>query len=249
MDTGISIKITSWTIQIGATSIQDFEGIEDFRKELAEHYISAIHRRPAGRGGGLYQLAVELLSNVSLSDVATWLSGGIAFDMLKSGSKVFILRPFLAAYKKLRERNQTHQVRISELRVVFQDSMLIIYDVCDDGVFQNLERILVALAEHYAAMALGSGEKPFEIHVPIFEDKADDRIIRFRVLLDVDETIRNVTPSDYFKLWGLWYDYSRRSRVFDISRDLFIDEEFFTQERYWSEWEKRYLEGRYKEEK
>jgi hypothetical protein len=240
METGTSIKVTYWAEQkVDAPSIHDFEGIDEFRKELAESYISAIHGRPGGLGG-LHELIIELVSNISLFEIAKLIAAGVAYDLIKSGSKAFVLRPFLAAYKKLKERNKSYNIDISEIRVVLEDSILIIYKICDDGIVSQLENIFTGLAIHYSNLVLSSGERPFEIHIPIFEDTTSDRLSRFRVLLDVDETIRGVKSSDYFNLWGLCYDYLRNYyRVYDVRRKLLIDEGFYTQQRYWSEWEKK----------
>ncbi len=86
---------------------------------------------------------------------------------------------------------------------------------------------------------LRKGEQPFEIHIPVFEDPAEDRLSRFRVLLDVDETIRPNAAADYFRFWGLQYDFSRTARVYDLQRHLLIDERFLTLEWYRIEWESR----------
>ena len=109
----------------------------------------------------------------------------------------------------------------------------------DNSIFSQLEKILATFAVHYDSLCLASGEKPFEVHIPVFEDQNEDRLCRFRVLLDVDETIRNIAPSDYFKFWGLWYDYSGAFRVYDLERRLLLDTEFYTLDRYWEEWKRR----------
>ncbi len=212
METGTSIKISYWAPpkNDGSMSIDDFDGIDEFRAELAQDYISVIHGRPAGRGGGLHELVVEFVSKLTLVDVAKFLMEGIAFDLIKSGTKAFILRPFIAAYKKLRGRNQGKQtIDIAELRFIFQDSFLVIYKVSEDSIFLSLENILKTFGEHSPALTLKSGERPFEIHIPVFEDPAKDCLCKFRVLLDVDETIEDITPSDYFKFWGVSYNYAR----------------------------------------
>jgi hypothetical protein len=58
--------------------------------------------------------------------------------------------------------------------------MVVIYKLTDDSVFSKIEDILRAIAVHSDSLTLGSGERPFEIHVPVFEDPAQDRVCRFR---------------------------------------------------------------------
>jgi len=64
------------------------------------------------------------------------------------------------------------------------------------------------------------------------------------LLLHYDETIRSVSVSDYFVYWGLWYDFSRKHRVYDVQRELLIDERFLTQKEYWAICEKRWEAAR-----
>jgi hypothetical protein len=201
-DSGTAVRVNYWAEKTGDWALHDLAGIDDFRRELAEDYVSFVQGRP-GDLGGLHQLVVEFVSSISLLDAANFLAQGIAFDLIKSGTKAFVLRPFLKAYKKLRDRNATTGVDIEQLRIVFQDTSVTIWNICDGGIFTNLGQIISTLAARYRTMILSSGEPPFEIHVPVFEDPADDRLCRFRVPLDVDETVRNPTAEYYFKFWGL----------------------------------------------
>ena len=240
-----AVKITYWAEQKkDSVSIYDFEGIDDFRKELDENYIAVVQGRP-GPLGGLYELAVEFISNLTLIEVAKFLLGGIAFDVIKSGTKAFVLRPFLRAYQKLKDRNPSFRLDIEKFRIIFQDTAIVVYKITDDSVFAKLEDILKAVAIHSDRLTLGTGERPFEIHVPVFEDPAKDPPCRFRVKLDVDETIAGISKSDYLRLWGLRYDYAG-DRVYDVDKALLIDNEFYDLNRYWNEMEQRWRHEREK---
>ena len=72
-------------------------GIAEFQNDLNQEYVSRIHGRPGDLGGGLYELAIQVIANISIQDIAKLIADGIAFDLLKSGTKSFVLRPFLAA--------------------------------------------------------------------------------------------------------------------------------------------------------
>jgi hypothetical protein len=55
----------------------DLKDIEEFRKELEDNYVASVHgRRSDSCGGGLYELVIELISNVSMADAASWLISG-----------------------------------------------------------------------------------------------------------------------------------------------------------------------------
>jgi len=112
----------------------------------------------------------------------------------------------------------------------------------------SLEKIIRTLAENYKNLMLPSGETPFYIHVPVFEDPTPDRPCRFRMLLEVDETIK-VTTEDYFRLWGLSYDFSNNQRVYDVSRKLLVDQGFMDRKEYWKVMEQRWKAEREQRER
>jgi hypothetical protein len=240
---GPSIKVSWWAEQISPTEIRSFDGLEEFRRALDENYVAVVRPRP-GDLGGLYQMAVHFLANVTLADVAAFIAAGVAYDILKSGTKTFVLRPFLEAFKTLRERNQSFNIGIEELLMEFQDSIVAIDGSYPDAIPSQIPFILQTISKNYKTMILESGERPFEIRIPVFEDTAEDRPARFRALLEVDETVAKGTAEDYSGFWGLWYDYSRQYRVFDVKRRLLIDEKFLSRSYYWQIMEKRWREQR-----
>lgn len=221
----------------------ELDGLQDFRSELAQDYVSVVQSRPGERGGGLYELAVEFISSITLQDFAAFLLQGLAYDIIKSGSKAFILRPFLEAYNKLRSRNPERRVDIDEIKIVFQDTTLVIHQIAENSIFLQLENILAHLARHADHLIIAESERPFEIVIPVFEDPAKDRPCRFRVKLDVDETIPSFSDKDYLGFWGIWYKFSR-FRVYDVQNKALLHEEFFTSDRYWSAMEERWARER-----
>ena len=82
-------------------------------------------------------------------------------------------------------------------------------------------------------------------HIPVFEDPDPERPCRFRVTGFIDETILDKAPDDYFKFWGLEYIVDTDRRVFDVSRQLLIDEKFNTLKEHWAEWARR-VESKYR---
>ena len=235
------VKIEYWAIQEGERLL-DFEGVDEFRNALAKEYLTQIHARP-GDLGGLYGLTVEFLTTFSLQHFVTLILDGIAYDLIRSGADALVLKPFIAAYNTLKERNKgdVPKVSLDRLLLSFQDSLVIVHNVRDDSLVTNLEKILRKLAENYERLTLQNGERPFSIVIPLVEDPAEDRLIRFRELLDYDETIKEeIRDEQYLSLWGVQYDYARTTRVYDVKRQLLLDEKFYTQEQYWQEYDSRH---------
>jgi hypothetical protein len=81
----------------------DLKGIGEFRDELASAYVLVVSGR-AGAAGGITHLLVELTSTFSLAHLKQLILDGVAFDLLKNGAEAFVLRPFIAAYRHLQER-------------------------------------------------------------------------------------------------------------------------------------------------
>lgn len=233
METGAAVKITYWAAQSGDYGLVDLDGIDEFRTELARDYVSIVRGRPGGLGGGLYELSIQVVSGLTLGYFAKLLLEGAAFDLIKGGAKALVLRPLLTAYKKLKEKNARHEIDIAEFRLIFQDSLVVIRKVAGHSVVTQLERVLRAVAAHYQALVLASGEPPSVLTVPVFEDTTEERVCRFRLIGEIEEPITSAGPDDYFRYWGLEYDYARTRRVYDVERRLLIDEDWYTLERYW----------------
>ena len=227
-----SINVSWW---FGETPI---EGEKEFTDELAANYaVSVVRGRKGPLGGGLYQLTVEFLSQLTLSEIAKIILEGAAFDLFKSGTKAFFVKPFLEAFKRFRSRQANEKLGIERLRFVFQDTAITIEILPNSDIVLELQNIFRAVAENIESITLGSKGILYEIFVPVFVDLSDQRVCKFRMLLSVDETldIRQISSADYLKFWGLTY-YSEGSPycVYDVERKRVIEEHFCTEPQYWA---------------
>jgi hypothetical protein len=232
VSTGNAIVVKYW-VSTDHLPFDDLGGIDEFRDELASAYVSVVSGR-AGAAGGITHLLIELTSTFSLSHLTQLILDGVAFDLIKSGAEALVLRPFVAAYRRLQQRNKDSFVDIGELKIQFRDSLLILHEISSNTLVSQLENILQALAHSYNNFLLENGEFPYTIEIPVFEDPDEDRPSRFRVIGNIDETIRSQGPEDYVGFWGLEYDHAGL-RVFDVQRQLLLDEQFNTLDRYWQE--------------
>jgi hypothetical protein len=229
-----SISVDWW---YGETEL---EGVAEFKAELSDNYVlSTVRDRRGPLGGGLYQLAVEFVSRLSLSEIVRILLEGATYDLLKSGTNAFFIRPFLEAYKRFKSRQKNDRVGIDRIRFVFQDSAITIERLPHTDLLAELESILRAVAENCESMIQGSSDQLFEIYIALFEDTTDERVsfCKYRTLLTTDETIdvSHISRVDYFKLWGLeYYSDGSPSRVYDVDRRSIIEESFCTESMYWS---------------
>jgi hypothetical protein len=235
-DTAVCIEY--WIATDHPATFDDLEGIDEFREELSQEYVSLVRGRPSGAGGAVF-IILHFISQLPWSHVAQIILEGAAYDIIKEGARSFILRPFLAAYKKLKLRNVKKAINLNELKIDFQDCQIVIHEVSDDTIGDNLEIILRSLAEHYAWLALDGGEFPIEIHVPVVEDPDEHRDRRFRVVAHVDESITGKGPGDYILYWGLTYDRASTTKVYDVPSKTILHEPFNTVEQYWNDLSRR----------
>jgi hypothetical protein len=238
METDTSIVVRYWIATDHPSDYPDLEGIGEFRRELANDYVSVVRGRPSGAGGAVHIL-VDIVSNLRLSDLAQIIAGGAAYDLVKEGARSFILRPFIRAYAALKERNRDRKLDLRELRIEFQDCLLVIHEVSMDTNVDSLSMILPALAKHYDRLALATGQRPSEIHVPVVEDPDTERPCRFRVIAHVDETINDKGSKDYLAYWGVVYDRPPALKVYGVDQASLLHERFNTVEDYWQDLSRR----------
>ena len=224
--------IVRYWISSDTRSFPDLDGIDEFRRELSNSYISVVDGRRAGAGGPI-QLWIELLSTISLQHLAQLILDGLAFDLVKRGAEAFVLRPFIDAYKRLKERNATRIIDIGDLHIQFQDALVVVHEIESDTLISQLDHIFKSLAHSYSHMILND-YAPFEVHIPVFEDPETQRDFKFRIIGKIDETIRAKGSEDYFRYWGLKYDL-HAPRVFDVPNQLILEDGWKTLEQHWNE--------------
>ncbi|MEH6445260.1 MAG: hypothetical protein V7784_15300 [Oceanospirillaceae bacterium] len=230
----ISIKIEYWTYPDGTQTGVEPNGIVEFRSVLNENYASLV-KGTSGECGGLYSLAIEIVSNIVFSDIANLIVGGVAYDTIKSGTSSFFIRPFLDALSKLVESNKDNSLDIENITFIFQDTKIYIYNLRGYPAIDYLKQIFSKLSMSYSKLIRPSGECPYEIHIPTLDDK-ECSFGRFRVPLDVDESIEKFENIDYLKYWGAVYNLEIGKRVFDVASQFLIDENFLTLDEYDREW-------------
>jgi hypothetical protein len=233
----VAVRIDYLTFPDGSPTGVEPEGIDEFRNDMQDVYVSLVRGQSGACGGGLYDLLVHVTSNISLRDVINVIMSGVAYDLIKSGTHSFVLRPLITALEKLKSKNTKNNLTIDELKFTFQDSDIIIKKIGTQSLFDDLENIFKALAVNYEFMKDRSGASPYTIHIPIFEDP-NPRFSRFRALLDYDETIEDVTTDSYLQFWGVRYHHEGQTRVFDVHQKLLIDASYMTQDEYLKAWER-----------
>ena len=229
----ISIKIEYWTYPDGTMTGVEPTGIEDFRSKLQNNYVSFV-KGTSGECGGLYDLVIHITSSISLRDVVSAILGGVAYDLVKLGTRSLVLRPFVEAIKELKEKNKKEHLEIETITFSFQDAEIIIKNLQDVPAIDSLGDIFAKLASSYDSLIGRNSETPYAIHIPILNDK-DCSFCKFRSPLEYDETLVPFKANDYLKYWGIIYNLETQCSVYDAESKLMLNMPFLTEEEYWRE--------------
>lgn len=239
MEDGMSVSFRYFVSSDRRAGFPDLDGIDDFRNELANDYVTLIRGRAAGAGGGV-QILAQIISSIPWAHVAQLIIDGVAYDLIKEGSKSFVLRPLIAAFRKLRDKNRERRFDLAELQIDFEDFQLVIREISNATIIDNLPVILHSVAENYNRLRTQRNEAPAEIHVPVFEDPDPDRACRFRETGRWDETIVGKAPDDYLAFWGVVFDHGLPYGVFDVRNGTLFEEKFNTISEHWQALERRF---------
>jgi hypothetical protein len=236
MDTWI-VRVEYWTLPDGSFSGEEPIGIEEFRQEVENNYPLYM-RGQSGACGGLYELTVEVMSNVSVSDFLEFVATGGAWDVLKVGVKAFILSPLVLALKKLRDLNREKGLEVGNFKFSFRDSDVWIHSLPTVSALDMVKDVFEKLATVHIDMRNDQGNLPGEIRVPVFKDP-EPVFCSFRTLLDVDEIIENTSRGDYFKYWGVYYYLEGKRKIYVVEQARMLDIGYLTTREFWEEWSKR----------
>ncbi|MGV3631745.1 MAG: hypothetical protein ACO1O6_11100 [Bacteroidota bacterium] len=214
------------------TELEDFEGIREFRNELSENYISKVKGIPAGRGGGVYELIVDVIVNSTLEDYLKFMLEGLAFDLIKSGTKSLVFKPFLEAFEKFNSKNK-NGVAIAEFKLQFEETEIVIKSLDDHGVYSIVPRVFEHLTKMYFNLKHPeSGHLPNKISVPVILDPkiTQHYLHKFREPLGEEEYLEDLKQEQYFEFWGLEYEFSLplTQVVYDVKQAKITSDEFYT---------------------
>jgi hypothetical protein len=239
-----SIKITYDAFQYNK-GVEDLSDIEIFKEDLAKSYSSSIVKaRPAGRGGGAYQFIVESFINLHAKDYLEIIGGYLGKKIIDKaiGEPLlnrYVFAPFKSAYEKLKSQNAILGCYLFTIELL--DTKIFIYSIYPDSTIEYKDEILFELDRQFNNLII-EGEFPSEIHIPVFNEILNEKII-YRPPLGMAETLSTADSHNYLKLWGLKYQYSFRSIVYDVVNQTMLNDSPFMNEDEFFQY-KRQLKNR-----
>ncbi len=177
-----------------------FEGTEEFKTSLKEHYN--VHELPKWMpaAGGNYEMWFDFFIETSLIDfLKSAIVGGATFEL----ARLTIFKPFLDALNKLNQANN-NSLEVQKYRFYFEDTKIVVY----------------GLTENFIAIFAGIFKELFETYELISKEREED-VFEIRIPVD-PESRRNewwVGPGElkyYLTYWGVTIMHGVEHFIWDV---------------------------------
>jgi len=169
-----------------------FEGMKEFVRRVERDFFAQVvvgYCSSCPEHGS--ELRLDIFCNFGLTESLHHFNRGDWGEIHDNDDKVSP-SSFQEAFKELINQTST-RLDIAELSLHFKDTTIIITKIYEFSIPEQLTRIISVLSEHFVHITKGMTEMPYEIFIPIFEDKGQFS----RALHE---------PIGYFDFWVLYFE-------------------------------------------
>ena len=200
---------------------REIDGIEEFKNELSKDYLvqgRSIYIPSFSEGGETWFTIFINSSFVEFAkDVLVY---GIAWDLLKKGTKKYFLKPFYSALDKLEKANQdSYGLRIQRLKFQFDD-IEIIFGGIEYHRIAVVSKIFNEISKRRETIEQKIEMPINKIETPIFHNPSIDKKGYSPYLLD--NSIRQSLDS-YVDMWKIWFMNNRECQIYKLQDETFFD--------------------------
>lgn len=201
----------------GIKTFVSTEGLDDFVKVLERDFFADVHvQYRYHTEKERTDLILDVHCNFGFTESLHHFNNGNwgGFSGLDTHSS--LESSFGEAFQQLCVCNN-HKIDIAELSIHFQDTTVVITRVQDYSVPEELKSIILHMCEHFVYFTKGLTEMPYEIFVPVFEDKTKN------------ETKFTGNRRNYYEHWGLYFedDLNYDVMVYSLKTKELQKENFF----------------------
>ncbi|CAZ98876.1 hypothetical protein Q4603_05310 [Zobellia galactanivorans] len=189
----------------GYTPNSRIEGMESFANSLEKLFFAEATILNCTDRSLRTNLAIELNCNISLAEMLFHFNKGTWGSFKPSKTS------FIKLINDLITKSGT-QVDIEEFTFFLNDTAIVINKIYDNSIPEQLNDVIAAICKHYVHFSKGLTEIPYEIYVPVFEEKHHEEN---DILITNIETDNN-TKKDYFKYWGLYFESEDDAVIYDL---------------------------------
>lgn len=197
---------------------REFNNMEEFKESLDKQYNYQVRPKwiaAAAEGGELW---ITIFINSGLSQfILGAITGGMLWDIIKIGSKKYILRPLFDSLEKLSKDNSDYGgLRILKLRFQFDNCEILI-----GGLNRNFTSIVSSVFNEISKMK-PKFEKDHEkevikIELPLFYNPGIDKRGYSPYILDCFSDDYNL--KSFKQMWKLTFENEHPVLVYDFNKN------------------------------
>lgn len=200
-------------------NLKGLRGIHNFKNHLERDFFANATVREVFTENSL-DLIIELDCNFGLTESLFYLNNGNWGSFYTSKTEKPKASPFQTALFNLSEENQVN-VDIAELSINLRDTSIIVTKIYNNSIPDELGNILCSINENFVHFTKGLSEMPYEIFVPVFEEQeSEPNNLQAGISTKKSKT-------DYFDFWGLYFESTPDSSIYDLKNKSIIDESDF----------------------
>ncbi|NQZ44574.1 MAG: hypothetical protein HRT65_09700 [Flavobacteriaceae bacterium] len=198
--------------------VKEIVGLDTFRKHLERDFFAEATIKHHGVSEGRLDLVIELKCNFGLTESLFYLNNGNWGSIDADSSKSRGASPLQDSLYYLQQENNI-QVDIEELSIHLRDTSIIITKIYQQSVADQLCAILAEVGGNFVHFTKGLHEMPYEIFVPVFEETQGD--------FTMADFHAQKSKSNYYEYWGLYFESSDESVIYDLKSKNMVDETDF----------------------
>ena len=198
-------------------------GLDEITRQLKDEYVITIKPDNRPQSGGLFDALIHVIVNTSLPDfIFGAVAGGLVWDLVKIGTKKFILRPLFDALAKLEVENEN--LDFSSLAVEYDDATIYFHGI-QRGFISSVGFVFNEIHANHQNLFNDKSKEIYEIHIPVVDYEGRGHFVRGDIEYECDFKM-------YSSYWGFSYNYGFETNVWDVQNKIFLDKEWTVQPKY-----------------
>lgn len=191
-------------------STSGVQGLENYLKSLEHQYFSNVTLRKYSSAKNTVNMALDIVCPADLLEVLSH------FNKRRWGYNSNNMPALRQGFQTLVNENKI-LLDIEELTLFLNDTSIVIKKIYNCSIPEQFNKILTEIANHYIFFTKGLTEKPYEIFVPVFEDKIQNAHNDF-----LEKSSTQESPKTYFEYWGIYLDSEEDALIYDLKKNSFI---------------------------
>lgn len=210
-------KSNSNWIHGGGKIFEAANGLDTFLKTLEKDFFASVKVKcKFNNVENRADLILDLYLNFGIVDCLRHFNQGNWGDpSFSKESSENITVSLTHALEHLNAQN-SHNIDIQEMSFHFKETSIVITRLYHQSIPEQIGNILYKLGGHFVYFTKGLTEMPYEIFVPVFEDRVFGKVPEQK-------------QANYFDYWGLYFDDPQQHKVmiYSLEKRKLEEEDLF----------------------